>query len=216
MKIYQIDAFAEKVFEGNPAAIVPLDNWLDSTLMQRIALENNLSETAFFVPKNDHFEIRWFTPSTEVDLCGHATLAAAHVLYQHLGYKGDSISFNSRSGMLTVKKTPEFLELDFPEWPIKFCEVPEDLISGLGISPEECYKCTDYLAVFKEQKQIEAIKPDFNILAKLPARGIIVTAPGEEIDFVSRFFGPASGINEDPVTGSAHSALIPYWPKNFK
>ena len=213
LSIYQVDAFTDKLFQGNPAAVIPLKEWLPRPLMQEIAQENNLAETAFFVKTGDTYDIKWFTPLTEVDLCGHATLASAFVIYQLLGYTADSISFNSNSGTLTVFRKDDKLVLDFPVAPFEPVTIPEGLIYGLGNSvPSEVYQAKDdVMAVFDTQDDIVNMQPDFSILKKVKARGIIVTAPGEEVDFVSRFFAPQSGINEDPVTGSAHTKLIPYW-----
>jgi PhzF family phenazine biosynthesis protein len=213
LKIFQADAFTDQLFKGNPAAIVPLDEWIPKPLMQQIALENNLAETAFFVKNGDTFDIKWFTPTVEIDLCGHATLASAYILYELMGYSSDVISFNSNSGILKVSRKNDLLVLDFPVAELEETSLPDGMVLGLGSSvPSEIYKAKDdYLAVFDTQADIEKIKPDFGVLKKIAARGIIVSAPGEEVDFVSRFFGPASGIDEDPVTGSAHTKLIPFW-----
>jgi predicted PhzF superfamily epimerase YddE/YHI9 len=211
--IYQIDAFTNERFKGNPAAVCPLDSWLPDAVMQDIAAENNLAETAFIVPSADHFEIRWFTPTVEVDLCGHATLASAHILFNELGFAGDQVNFVShRSGPLSVTKHGSVLALNFPvdtttELPI----LPEHSV-GLSQSPRAVLKGkTDYLFVYDSEAEIRALQPDFEALKTHPVRGIIVTAPGVTTDFVSRFFGPNCGVNEDPVTGSAHTTLTPYW-----
>lgn len=211
--IYQIDAFAEMIFSGNPAAVCQLENWPDDKLLQAIAAENNLSETAFLVSKNNTIEIRWFTPVTEVELCGHATLAAAHVLFNHLDFPAEKIVFQSRhSGRLTVTKKGELLELDFPADHLEPSLPPEGLISAIGKKPLEIWKGKkDYLLFYGSQEDIEEIRPDFSALKAIHARGIIVTASGYEFDFVSRFFAPAVGVNEDPVTGSAHTSLTPFW-----
>ncbi len=211
--IYQIDAFSEMLFSGNPAAICPLEFWLDDKLLQNIAAENNLSETAFLVRKNDHFEIRWFTPETEVELCGHATLASAHVLFEHLDFLSNTIIFESKySGKLTVTKKGEMLELNFPADYLEPSLPPEGLIKAIGKKPLEIWKGKkDYLLYYGSQEDIEEIKPKFSDLMSVHARGIIVTAAGYEFDFVSRFFAPAVGVNEDPVTGSAHTSLVPFW-----
>jgi PhzF family phenazine biosynthesis protein len=211
--IYQVDAFSHQLFKGNPAAVCPLTEWLPDELMQNIAQENNLAETAFIVPTHADYEIRWFTPSVEVDLCGHATLASAHVLFHELGYSGDKIEFHShRSGPLTVTKRGSELVLDFPCDTISQIEVEPIHSSGLSKAPSAVYKGkTDYLFVYDSEADIRALQPDFEALKIHPVRGIIVTAPGENVDFVSRFFGPACGVNEDPVTGSAHTTLTPYW-----
>lgn len=211
LDLYQIDAFAEKPFEGNPAAVCPLDYWLPDTVMQSIAEENNLSETAFFVPKDKGHHIRWFSPVREVDLCGHATLASAYVLFNFLGFSGDHIEFDSRSGVLTVAREKEWLVMNFPAQPPKVCELPGEMIKAFGKKPAECLRSADYLAVFDSEKEILELRPDFAELAKLDLRGVIVTAPSDSYDFVARFFAPKYGINEDPVTGSAYTQLVPYW-----
>lgn len=212
IKQYQVDAFASKVFEGNPAAVCPLESWPDDSLLQAIAQENNLSETAFFVPGARGFELRWFTPVDEVDLCGHATLATAHVIFEVLGYKGEAIPFETRSGELFVKKQGKLLQMDFPSQLPAPCRVPENLLRGLGgLQPIEMLAAADYMAVFESEADIHAIKPDHTHLGALDLRGVIVTAPGDEVDFVSRFFAPQLGVPEDPVTGSAHCELAPYW-----
>jgi PhzF family phenazine biosynthesis protein len=216
LPIYQVDAFTDKLFGGNPAAIVPLKTWLSDELMQKIALENNLSETAFFVQTDNRFHIRWFTPTIEVNLCGHATLATAFVIFNVLKYNQDTILFDSKSGILKVRKEGNWLELDFPAQAIVPAEAPEGLIEGIGRKPIEIYRASDdYLLVYKSQKDIEEISPNFNTLKQVQARGVIVTskAKSARLDFVSRFFGPCSGIDEDPVTGSAHTKLVPYWAK---
>jgi PhzF family phenazine biosynthesis protein len=211
LRQYQVDAFATRVFEGNPAAVCPLERWLDDALLQAIAAENNLSETAFFVPTKEGFGLRWFTPLTEVDLCGHASLAAAHVLFESLGYAGRSIRFETRSGELIVKKTGGRLEMDFPACRPRPCAAPETLVKGLGQRPLEVLAADDYLAVYDSEAVVRAITPDFALLAQLDLRGVVITAPGTDADFVSRFFAPSYGIAEDPVTGSAHCELAPYW-----
>lgn len=211
LSIYQVDAFAEKPFEGNPAAVVPLDQWLPDKTMQAIAEENNLAETAFFVPENNGFHIRWFTPSKEVKLCGHATLASAFVLSEYLSYEQDTIVFDSLSGPLSVEINQGVLTLDFPsQKPVK-CEIPDELIKGLGKTPLECYRNEDYLAVFEDEKEVSSINPDHRHLERLDLRGVIATSPSLEQDFVARFFAPKYGIPEDPVTGSAYTQLAPYW-----
>lgn len=213
MKIrqYQVDAFASRVFEGNPAAVCPLDRWLDDNVLQAIAEENNLSETAFFVPSERGFGLRWFTPVREVDLCGHATLATAHVIFEELGYTGQSIIFETRSGDLLVKREGANLQMDFPACPPAPCKTADLLIKGLGKRPLEVFAADDYLAVFESEEVIRSIRPDYALLAQLDLRGVIVSAPGKTVDFVSRFFAPKYGIPEDPVTGSAHCTLAPYW-----
>jgi len=211
LSIYQIDAFANKSFEGNPAAVCPLDAWLPDELMQSIAEENNLSETAFFVAEGDGYRIRWFTPTSEVDLCGHATLATAHVLFHCLGYDGDTIAFASKSGRLTVSRDGELLVMNFPAQPPAPCDTPEPIRRAFGIEPAACLKLEDYLVVFEHEAQVLAAEPDLEQLRKLDARGVIITAPSAEYDFVSRFFAPKFGIDEDPVTGSSFTQLAPYW-----
>ena len=216
MKIFQVDAFTSRLFAGNPAGVVPLDEWLEVDLMQRIAMENNLAETAFFIPDGDIFHIRWFTPKVEVDLCGHATLASAHVLFHHLGFSGAIVQFNSRSGILRVYREGKRYILDFPSDELEPADPPEGLIESIGREPMFCYRGkTDYLLIYAKQSEIERIKPDFNSLGKVDARGVIISAPGDYVDFVSRFFGPQVGINEDPVTGSAHTTLTPYWSRQL-
>jgi PhzF family phenazine biosynthesis protein len=217
MKIpyYHIDAFTNAPFAGNPAGVCPLETWLPDATLQKIAAENNLSETAFFVLAGDHYELRWFTPAIEVDLCGHATLASGYVLTHYLGYTGDVIRFESKSGTLSVERQDDILTLDFPVRPGAKCATPEALLKGLGKQPQEVFLARDYLAVFPSQADILAIQPDQEQLALLECLGIIVTAPGEQVDFVSRFFAPRAGIPEDPVTGSSHCTLIPYWSKRL-
>lgn len=211
LKMFQVDAFAERAFEGNPAAVCPLEAWLDDSLMQAIAEENNLAETAFFVPAGEAFELRWFTPVAEVDLCGHATLASAHVLYEHLDYSGRSVRFLTRSGELTVARSEHGLSMDFPAALPQAAEAPAALLTGLGRSPQHVLAAFDYLAVYESEEEVRALEPDFGQLQRTPLRGVIATAPGKEVDFVSRCFFPKLGINEDPVTGSAHCELAPYW-----
>jgi len=215
IKQYQVDAFATRAFEGNPAAVCPLESWLDDGLLQAIAEENNLSETAFFVPSEKGFKLRWFTPVTEVDLCGHATLAAAHVIFEALGYDKPVITFETRSGDLFVKKNGKRLEMDFPACPPIPCEPPEILAEGLGQRPIEVLAADDYLAVYDSEATIRAITPNQALLGQLDLRCVVITAPGTDVDFVSRVFGPKFGIPEDPVTGSAHCALAPYWARKL-
>ena len=212
-KIYQVDAFAKQIFSGNPAAVCPLDKWLPDQLMQKIAMENNLAETAFYVKEGDQFTIRWFTPAVEVDLCGHATLAAAFVLFDKEGYEGDTINFHSpRGGPLTVSKNQNLLSLNFPADIIEPAHLTTDLKALFNQQPQEVFKGkTDYMFVFENETEIKNCKPDLAKVAGLDVRGIIITAPGYSTDFVSRFFAPRVGINEDPVTGSAHTTLTPYW-----
>lgn len=215
LPIYQIDAFAEKAFEGNPAAVVPLEEWLPGEVMQSIAAENNLAETAFFVPTDSGFHIRWFTPKDEVKLCGHATLASAYVLFHCLGYDEPSVRFDSLSGELTVTREGEYLTLDFPNQMPAPCELLQTLVEGLGVEPIACLANEDYMAVLASEEEVAAINPDFRMLEQLDRRGLIVTAPGNESDFVVRFFAPKLGVPEDPVTGSAYTHLAPYWSKQL-
>jgi PhzF family phenazine biosynthesis protein len=218
IKLYQVDAFTDTVFHGNPAAVCILDDWLDDQLMQHIAMENNLSETAFAVHKNNQFHIRWFTPVKEVDLCGHATLATAHVLFTHHHYPHNEITFKSkRHGILKVRREGTDLTLDFPADTIKKAPPPPGLIKSIGKKPRETWKGnTDYLLIYQNEHDIRTITPNYHLLRQVNARGTIITAPGETSDFVSRFFAPQVGINEDPVTGSAHTTLIPYWAQKLK
>jgi PhzF family phenazine biosynthesis protein len=213
MKItqYQVDAFASRAFEGNPAAVCPLEHWLSDDVLQSIAEENNLSETAFFTPAENGFKLRWFTPTNEVDLCGHATLASAHVLFEILGYSKQIITFETRSGELFVKKDGQRLVMDFPSRPPSACEKMDILAKALGHRPIATLAAEDYLAVFDSEAIIRAITPNHELLTQLDLRGVIVTAPGTDVDFISRFFAPKFGIPEDPVTGSAHCELAPYW-----
>ena len=211
IKQYQVDAFTTRVFGGNPAAVCPLDSWINDELLQSIAAENNLSETAFFVRTKAGFKLRWFTPVAEVALCGHATLATAHVIFEHLGYQETAIHFETLSGFLTVARKGPSLIMDFPSTPPLSCAAPEALLAGLGRPPEEVLAADDYFVVFDSEDTVRALEPDFVQLSALDLRGVIVTAPGKEVDFVSRFFAPKFGIPEDPVTGSAHCALTPYW-----
>lgn len=218
LKLYQIDAFTAKLFEGNPAAVCPLDEWLPDDVLQNIAMENNLSETAFFVQENEGFRLRWFTPQTEVDLCGHATLATAYLLFDRLDYSQPQISFFTRSGMLNVEKAGGWYKMVLPVKPFSREAPPLDLYHALGGEiADEVYQSDDFMWVFDKEEKIRRMQPDFTALSKIETRGVIVTAPAddEDIDFVSRFFAPAVGINEDPVTGSAHTMLVPYWAGRF-
>jgi PhzF family phenazine biosynthesis protein len=212
-KIYQVDAFAEELFSGNPAAVCPLEDWPEDELLQKIAMENNLAETAYFVKSGDHFELRWFTPTTEVDLCGHATLASAYVLFHQLGYNEKTIRFQSRrSGSLTVSKEADLLTLDFPADNITEVSITEALTKGLNLPPQQIFKGkSDYMFVYEKEEDIIQLIPDFAAIQTINARGIIVTSRGNTVDFVSRFFAPQCGVNEDPVTGSAHTTLTPFW-----
>ncbi len=214
--IYQVDAFTDHIFGGNPAAVCPLDKWIDTDLMQKIAEENNLSETAFFVQNGYMFDIRWFTPKREINLAGHPTLSTAWVIFNKLNYTGNEIIFNSHlSGKLTVERNNELLIMDFPSNKASKTELFDELSTALGKAPKELLIARDYLAVYENQEDILDLAPNFNLLSKINAHGFIVTAPGSESDFVSRFFAPYVGINEDPVTGSAHTTLIPYWAERL-
>lgn len=208
---YEVSAFATNPFGGNPAGVCPLDGWLPDSVLQGIAANNNLAETAFTVQRGDDFDLRWFTPTVEMDLCGHATLAAAFVLFNERGLRSNKVHFHSRSGLLTVSRENTQLTLDFPSRPAAACAVPDALVRGLAAKPTEVLKARDYLAVFANEAEVRALIPDFAVLKTLDCLGIIATAPGSDCDFVSRFFAPGAGVDEDPVTGSAHCTLIPYW-----
>ncbi|WP_028664652.1 PhzF family phenazine biosynthesis protein [Runella zeae] len=219
LPLYQLDAFTNHVFGGNPAAVVPLSSWLADDTMQAIAAENNLAETAFYVPTEEGFHIRWFTPTVEVDLCGHATLATAYVIFNLDNYPHDTIRFDSRSGELKVTKEGEWLVLDFPvDMLHKQLLTPPALLEALGeITPVDIVKGkTDFLVVLESESLVRNLDIDVIVLSTVPARGVIVTAKGDEVDFVSRFFAPQSGIAEDPVTGSAHTSLTPYWAEKLQ
>lgn len=215
--IYQVDAFSDKLFGGNPAAVCPLKEWLPAPQMQKIALENNLAETAFFIPMGKDFEIRWFTPESEVDLCGHATLATAHVLFSHLNFEGDTIHFHTlNAGTLTVSCHDDLYTLNFPSRVPQSCEVPAGLIEALGgKKPVAVLRSRDYFIVYETEADVLALKPNFAALSRIESLGFVVTALGDNSDFVSRFFAPSAGIDEDPVTGSAHCNLIPYWAERL-
>jgi len=210
IRLFQVDAFTRNVFGGNPAAVCPLEQWLDDETLQAIAAENNLSETAFFVPAGDHLALRWFTPVQEVDLCGHATLASAFVVLRLLQPGREQVTFSSQSGLLTVSRDGDRWRMDFPAWEAKPCTTPDALLAGLGQQPSEVRRTRDYLAIYPSERDIRDLRPDMQQLIALDA-GVIVTAPGDSPDFVSRFFAPKAGIPEDPVTGSAHCTLVPYW-----
>ncbi len=214
--IYMADAFTGNLFGGNPAAICPLTKSLPEDLMQKIAAENNLSETAFITPGGERHNIRWFTPKVEVALCGHATLASAHILFNELNFPGDKVEFTSKSGVLGVLKQGNMLTLNFPADEPQEAPAPEGLIDAIGRQPVKVLKGrTDYLLIYSEEADIMKLRPDFQKLLKVECRGVICTAPGKESDFVSRFFAPAAGVNEDPVTGSAHTTLTPYWSRRL-
>jgi predicted PhzF superfamily epimerase YddE/YHI9 len=212
---YQVNAFTSEPFGGNPAGVCPLDAWPPDSLLQRIAAENDLSETAFLVREGDGFRLRWMTPAIEVDLCGHATLAAAHVLFSELGHKLERISFHTLSGTLNAVRMGSRVELDFPSRPPAPCEIPEKLVRALDCRPRQVLKSRDYLAVLETEGDVRALKPVMSLVSELDCLGLIVTAPGLNSDFVSRFFAPRAGIDEDPVTGSAHCSLIPYWSQRL-
>ena len=214
IRLFQIDAFTDRRFAGNPAAVCPLEEWLDDPVMQAIAAENNLSETAFFVPAGDQFALRWFTPVREIDLCGHATLASAFVVLRYLQPERDVVTFSSQSGPLTVSRDGDRLRMDFPAWEAKECAAPAALLAGLGQPPAELRRTRDYLAIYASEREIRELRPDMQRLITLDA-SVIVTAPGDSVDFVSRFFAPQAGIPEDPVTGSAHCTLVPYWARRL-
>ncbi|MDZ4809499.1 MAG: PhzF family phenazine biosynthesis protein [Bacteroidota bacterium] len=219
LTLYQVDAFTNKLFGGNPAAVIPLKKWIDDKLMQKLAMENNLAETVFFVAsktKGVDFDIRWFTPALEINLCGHATLASAHVIFEILKTKKKKVVFDSKSGLLTVTKKKNLLEMDFPSWaPERITEYPDELLACLG-NPEIAgvYKNREYLVELMNEEAVRNCNPDFSLMKKVD-KMVIITAPGIGIDFVSRFFAPTSGIDEDPVTGSAHSQLIPFWSEKL-
>ncbi len=213
--VYQVDAFSSRVFEGNPAAICPLEAWLPDPTMQAIAAENNLAETAFFVREGDRYRLRWFTPKVEVDLCGHATLASAFILFTRLTPSEEVVRFITRSGELIVRREGELLSMDFPSRPPADCPPNPKLIEALGGRPEAVLAARDYLVVYKTEAEVRALTPDMRLLTEIDRFATIVTAPGGDCDFVSRFFAPSKGVPEDPVTGSAHCTLIPYWARRL-
>lgn len=215
-RYFHIDAFTDHLFGGNPAGVCLLEQWPPDEVLRRVAAENNLSETAFLVPQGSAFELRWFTPAIEVDLCGHATLAAAHVVFTALTPEATEVAFETRSGRLTVRRSGELLVMDFPARPAQPFAPPPDLLQGLGRAPREVLKARDVLCVFDSEDDVKLLKPDFAALARVDALGIIATAPGTQADFVSRFFAPRAGLNEDPVTGSAHCTLVPFWSARLK
>jgi PhzF family phenazine biosynthesis protein len=213
--MYQVDAFAGRIFSGNPAAVCPLESWLPDEQMQAIAAENNLAETAFFVRNGAGYKLRWFTPGVEVDLCGHATLATASVILNDLIPGERSVSFETKSGRLIVTRDGDLYSLDFPSRPPGPCEPQPGLVPALGGKPEAVLAARDYFVVYSSEEELRAIKPDMQGLMNIDRFAVIATAPGREFDFVSRFFAPAKGVPEDPVTGSAHCSLIPYWSKRL-
>lgn len=213
--LFQVDAFTAELFQGNPAAVCPLDEWLPDSLLQSIAAENNLSETAFFVRRRGRFELRWFTPAVEVDLCGHATLASAFVILRHWEPDSKEVVFETRSGELRVKREGDWFAMDFPARPPSPCPEPPGLAEALGAAPREVWSSRDLLAVLDSERAVRELTPRFELLRRLDTFAVIVTAPGDEADFVSRFFAPRAGVDEDPVTGSAHCTLIPYWARRL-
>jgi PhzF family phenazine biosynthesis protein len=215
LQIFQVDAFTREAFHGNPAAVVPLEEWLPTETMLAIAAENNLAETAFFVKEGDGYGLKWFTPTVEMDLCGHATLASAFVLWNELGFTGETLSFETRSGTLTVARDGDLMVLDFPSRPPAETDAPANLGEALSAEPETTLKSRDLLCVYNSEAEVLALRPDFNAITDLGVHAVIVTAPGDRSDFVSRFFAPCVGVDEDPVTGSAHCTLIPYWAERL-
>jgi len=211
LAIYTINAFVGNNFKGNVAAVCPLSEWLPNATLQSIAKELNLSDTAFYIPSKEGFSLRWFTPVAEIDLCGHATLAAAHVISSLEKDAKETICFQTLSGNLFVTVTDNYLTMDFPSRPPQKCELPQPLTKGLGANPQDVMLSRDYVAIFSTEKEVLNLKPDFDVLKTLDGCGVIATAPGDKADFISRFFAPKFGINEDPVTGSAHCTLTPYW-----
>lgn len=216
LPLYQVDAFTSRVFAGNPAAVVPLEGWLDDGTLQSIAAENNLSETAYIVGGRGRYQIRWMTPTTEVDLCGHATLASAWVVLNVLEPGKSVVTFDSKSGPLVVTQEGDLLALDFPSRPPEpaTAALPA-LTEALGRAPREAWAARDYMAVFDSAEEVKALRPDMSRVAALDHFALIVTAPGRDVDFVSRFFAPQEGVPEDPVTGSAHCTLVPYWARRL-
>lgn len=213
--VYQIDTFSDQLFQGNPAAVCPLQSWLDDAIMQSIAAENNLSETAFFVPTEDGFGIRWFTPTHEVDLCGHATLASAYVIFHYLHPDLQRIIFQSRSGRLKATRSDQGIELDFPAQPPTPVDLPPLLKQAFHVSIQDSLRAQDYILVLAREQDVLSAQPDLTCLRKVDGRGVIITAQGMKEDFVCRFFAPKYGIDEDPVTGSAYTQLMPYWTERI-
>jgi predicted PhzF superfamily epimerase YddE/YHI9 len=215
LRIFQVDAFASRVFVGNPAAVMPLEAWLDDATLQSIAVENNLSETAFLVRHGPDYDLRWFTPGFEIDLCGHATLASAFIVFTQLEPLREAVTFHTRSGPLVVTRDGDRLVMDFPSRPPVACDTPEGLVRGLGRAPLQTLRSRDLLAVFEREEDVLALRPDMQAIEALGVVGVIATAPGRDVDFVSRFFAPGAGVPEDPVTGSAHCTLVPYWSQRL-
>ena len=215
LAIYQVDAFTDRLFAGNPAAVCPLDAWLPDATMQAIAAENNLSETAFFVPRGDDYDLRWFTPTLETDLCGHATQASGFVVMNRLAPQKTAVRFHTRSGALTVTRQGDIFAIDLPAQPPAPCAMPAKTVAALGRKPAEILGAVKYLALYESEADVAALAPDTAALADIDRDGVIVSAPGRDCDFVSRYFAPHAGIPEDPVTGSAHCTLVPYWAKRL-
>jgi len=215
LTLYQVDAFSDRVFAGNPAAVCPLAAWLPDATMQAIAAENNVSETAFFVPRGEDYDLRWFTPTVEVDLCGHATQASGYVVMTRLVPQRSSVRFHTRSGPLTVTRRDQLFELDLPAQPPETCVMPQRVIDALGRPPAKMLAAIKYLALYDDESAVATLTPDMAALADIDRDGVIVSAPGRDCDFVSRYFAPHAGIPEDPVTGSAHCTLVPYWAKRL-
>ena len=215
---YHVDAFTDQLFGGNPACVIPLGEWLPDDLLMKITQENNLAETVFFTKTNSGFHIRWFTPEIEMDLCGHATLASAHVIKKHLNYYGDKICFTSASGNLSVTFDKDRYVLDFPSRMPEKAELPDLIKASLNVQPQEVFQARDYVLIYQSEEEIKALNPDKNMLEAIDLGhgGIVCTAPGKEADFVSRFFTPGATIFEDPVTGSAHCSLVPFWSKRLR
>lgn len=213
--VYIVDAFTAKLFAGNPAAVCPLDSWLSEELMQKIAMENNLSETAFFVKENENYHIRWFTPTVEVPLCGHATLASSYIIFNFIEKNAEEIKFNSKSGELIITRNSDLISLNFPANKPGKVEITKEVIGALKAEPKELLFNKSYLAVFETEEEIRNLKPDFREFEKVHSDGIIITAPGNKSDFVSRYFVPSAGIDEDPVTGFAHTLLTPFWSERL-
>jgi PhzF family phenazine biosynthesis protein len=212
---YQVDAFTDRVFAGNPAAVCPLEAWLDDEVLQGIAAENNLAETAFFVPENGGFHLRWFTPTCEIELCGHATLASAYIIMNKLGRDSGPIRFRAQAGELVVTREGDLYALDFPSRKPQRIDPPRELVEALGAEPLEVWKARDHLALYSTEAQVRGLRPDIRKLAAFDMWAAIITARGDTADFVSRFFAPGRGVDEDPVTGSAHCTLIPFWSERL-
>ena len=217
LQIFQIDAFTSEIFKGNPACVMPLDNWLPDDTLLKIAKENNVSETAYFIKKEDHFYLRWFTPEIEMDLCGHATLATAYCLRNHLNYKKDSVKFDSMSGELVVKFNDDYMQMDFPHRKPLKSDLPQNILDSLSIKPIEILKSRDYVLVYDNEDQIKNIKIDKELFDKknIHPGGVVITSVGTKSDFVSRYFVPQCSFFEDPVTGSTHCSLVPYWSEKL-